>query len=350
MQKTRILAYFLVALSLVLAGCTSAPKRSVTSSRSESTTPQPMPSTASNEEPASQQAQTKGKGGGYYLDDGPGDNPPANFDAIPDATPQKEALNKFANKPYMVMGRTYTPFVKLEPYKVIGIASWYGKRFHGQKTAAGENYDMYGMTAAHPTLPIPSYVRVTHLKSGKSVIVRVNDRGPFRRDRLIDLSFTAAYKLGIIQTGSSLVQVESILPGGKIPTYIAKTKTDTNTDAKPLDEPAPTSDAVTQTVTSSDEAVAKPMEPEKPKPTPEKSSNEGLVYLQLGAFKIKENAEAYLTSLRKELTSLAQTMQLFTSGGLTRISLGPYASREEAKQASAAIARKINITPLISIR
>ena len=127
------------------------------------------------------------KGGGYYLDDGPGDNPPANLDAIPDAEPKAEPLHKAANRPYSVLGQSYTPDTRLKPYKETGVASWYGRRYHGQKTSTGEIYDMYGMTAAHPTLPIPSYVRVTNLKNGKSVVVRVNDRGPFHSDRLIDL-------------------------------------------------------------------------------------------------------------------------------------------------------------------
>ncbi len=102
---------------------------------------------------------------------------------------------------------------RVVPYKARGRASWYGKRYHGQPTASGEPYDMYAMTAAHPTLPIPSYARVTNLRNGKAVIVRINDRGPFRGDRLIDLSYTAAYQLGIVGSGSDLVEVESIVPG-----------------------------------------------------------------------------------------------------------------------------------------
>jgi rare lipoprotein A len=99
------------------------------------------------------------------------------------------------------------------PYRAVGIASWYGRRYHGQKTASGEIYDMFAMTAAHPILPIPSYARVTAARSGRSVVVRINDRGPFVNDRLIDLSYVAAHRLGLIETGTGEVQVEVILPG-----------------------------------------------------------------------------------------------------------------------------------------
>ncbi|MEE9580151.1 MAG: septal ring lytic transglycosylase RlpA family protein, partial [Nitrosomonadaceae bacterium] len=116
------------------------------------------------------------KGGGYYLDDGPGDNPPPNLASIPNAIPRIEPLRKSNMRPYVVLGKTYTPMTALGPYKKRGIASWYGRRYHGKKTASGEIYDMYGMTAAHTTLPLPSYAQVTNIKNKKSVIVRINDR------------------------------------------------------------------------------------------------------------------------------------------------------------------------------
>jgi rare lipoprotein A len=111
------------------------------------------------------------------------------------------------------MGKSYRPLTSVQPFKQRGLASWYGKRFHGQKTSSGEPYDMYKMTAAHPTLPIPSYVRVTRVSNGKSVIVRVNDRGPFHSNRIIDLSYVAAYKLGYLQSGQAEVSIEAIVPG-----------------------------------------------------------------------------------------------------------------------------------------
>ena len=152
--------------------------------------------------------------GGYYLDDGPGANPPANFESIPDAVPRSEPVNRGTARPYVVMGKSYTPMTSLGPYKARGIATWYGRRYHGRQTASGEIYDMYAMTAAHTTLPIPSYARVTNLKDGRSVVVRINDRGPFVDGRIIDLSYTAAHRIGVIAGGNALVEVESILPDG----------------------------------------------------------------------------------------------------------------------------------------
>jgi rare lipoprotein A len=153
------------------------------------------------------------KKGGYYKDDGPGANPPGNLASIADATPRVEPLNKFANRPYEVFGKKYVPLASVQPFKQRGVASWYGKRFHGQKTSSGETYDMYAMTAAHPTLPIPSYARVTSVKTGRQVVVRINDRGPFHGGRIIDLSYAAAYRLGLIGEGSGEVEIQSIVPG-----------------------------------------------------------------------------------------------------------------------------------------
>jgi len=145
-------------------------------------------------------------------DDGPGGPLPGNPDRIADARPRSEPLNPGANSPYSVLGRKYVPYQSLTPYRQRGIASWYGRKFHGKRTSSGERYDMYAMTAAHTILPIPSYARVTNLSNGRSVVVRVNDRGPFHSDRIIDLSYAAAYKLGYVNAGSTHVEVEAILP------------------------------------------------------------------------------------------------------------------------------------------
>ena len=150
--------------------------------------------------------------GGYYKDDGPPARAPANLDAIADAQPRLEPLHRYANRPYTVFGKDYRPLTSLQPFRQRGRASWYGKRFHGNKTSSGEVYDMYKMTAAHPTLPIPSYARVTNLANGRSVVVRINDRGPFHAGRIIDLSYAAAYRLGYIAAGSAQVEVEAIIP------------------------------------------------------------------------------------------------------------------------------------------
>ena len=154
----------------------------------------------------------KGGGGGYYKDDGPADYIPVDLDKVPDAVPRIEPLNRAAQRPYTVMGQHFVPFTDFRPYRERGTASWYGKKFHGKTTSSGEPYDMFAMTAAHPTLPLPSYARVTNLNNGRSVIVRVNDRGPFLHSRIMDLSSVAAYRLGYVNSGSAPVEVEAILP------------------------------------------------------------------------------------------------------------------------------------------
>jgi len=150
--------------------------------------------------------------GAYYLDDGPQKNVPKNLDEIPDAVPKDEPLYERASRPYEALGETYNPMKELKPFKEKGYASWYGKKYHGNKTSLGEIYDMYQMTGAHKTLPLPCYVKVTNLKNKRSVIIRVNDRGPFLRERIIDLSYAAAHKLDIIEKGSELVEIEVINP------------------------------------------------------------------------------------------------------------------------------------------
>jgi rare lipoprotein A len=146
-------------------------------------------------------------------DGAPTGSPPVNLDRVGDAKPRVEPLHPGANNPYTVLGRKYVPYQSLRPYRQRGIASWYGRKFHGRPTSSGERYDMYAMTAAHTVLPIPSYARVTHLGNGRSVIVRINDRGPFHSDRIIDLSYAAAHRLGVVNAGSARVEVEIILPG-----------------------------------------------------------------------------------------------------------------------------------------
>lgn len=150
--------------------------------------------------------------GGYGYGDGP---PPRDVDVsnIPDAVPKVEPITAAGNKsPYTVLGKTYTVMPSSLGFRQQGTASWYGNKFHGRNTSNGEPYSMYEMTAAHKTLPIPSYVRVTNLENGRSVIVRVNDRGPFHGDRIIDLSYVAAKKLGYSDYGTAKVMVEAIDP------------------------------------------------------------------------------------------------------------------------------------------
>lgn len=303
---------FVAAATLLLSGCSSV------APRTERTASAPV-------------ASKPARGGGYYLDDGPGDNPPANLEAIPDAEPRAEPLHRFANRPYTVLGQTFTPATRLGPYKVRGIASWYGRRYHGQKTATGDTYDMYAMTAAHPTLPIPSYARVTNTSNGKSVIVRVNDRGPFHSSRLIDLSYTAAWKLGVLNGGTNQVEVESIDPAND---QLAAAQPQAQTiQATPLAAPAaPAAEKIA--------AV--------PETTPPVSGSDGSVFLQLGAFSSRDNAENFSTRMKLSLGAMVEKLHISGSGGMFRVRLGPYASRSEAGQAASQISQAANISPVIA--
>ena len=138
---------------------------------------------------------------------------PVNISSIPDAVPRVEPRSRYGNPDsYVVLGRRYYVMNKSEGYVERGIASWYGEKFHGKRTSSGETYNMYAMTAAHKSLPLPTYVEVINLENGKSVVVRVNDRGPFHENRIIDLSYAAANKLGIIGRGTGLVEVRAINP------------------------------------------------------------------------------------------------------------------------------------------
>lgn len=208
----------LLLITLVLAACsTTHPPAPVVADGAAVVRSAPRPGNAAvpgaaNAPPAPVLPAAGSGRGGYYQDDGPGDAPPADLQATPDAEPQVEPYSARGNRPYVVFGKTYTPITDDTPFRQRGIGSWYGKKFHGQKTSSGERYDMYKMTAAHPTLPIPSYARVTNLRTGKQVIVRVNDRGPFHSSRIIDLSYTAALKLGYLSSGSSELEVERLLP------------------------------------------------------------------------------------------------------------------------------------------
>ena len=144
--------------------------------------------------------------------------PPRDLDSIPDAVPRAEPRSRYGNpENYVVFGQTYRVQKSARGHVERGLASWYGPGFHAERTSSGEPYDMYAMTAAHKTLPIPAYVRVTHLENGRSVVVKVNDRGPFVGDRIIDLSYTSAHKLGMIRSGTAPVEIRVLEPGEETP-------------------------------------------------------------------------------------------------------------------------------------
>jgi rare lipoprotein A len=205
----------LLTLLLALAGCGTVPTTDDSTISRKPRTSGPVikaPSTTRPESGLPVLPPANSGRGGYYQDDGPGDAPPPNLADVPDADVRNDPLLPRSNRPYVVFGKTYTPITDNKPYSQLGVGSWYGKKFHGQRTSSGEIYDMYKMTAAHPTLPIPSYARLTNLVSGAVVIVRINDRGPFHPNRAIDVSYTAALKLGLLGKGSHELQIERILP------------------------------------------------------------------------------------------------------------------------------------------
>jgi rare lipoprotein A len=265
------------------------------------------------------------QGGGYLVGDGPGADADApDLDAIPDAVVKPEPFHRYANRQYSALGKTYTPLQTTGHYKERGMASWYGKKFHGQRTSIGEIYNMYAMTAAHPTLPIPSYARVTNLANGKSVVVRVNDRGPFLHDRIIDLSYVAAYKLGFVNSGSAEVEVESLSADGTAPVIAGVAPTDVQ--VAPLN-PAPAAPVI---------------------PVENAGAHTGEVFLQLGAFKSPQGAESFLARMRSELVDTSRTLSLYKKGGLTRVHFGPYANANEARAAASRLASSLGFKPFVS--
>lgn len=289
------------------------------------------------------------KGGGYYKDDGPDANPPSNLDQVPDAVPRIEPYASGANRPYVVFGQRYVPDTSGQPYKKRGIASWYGKKFHGNSTSIGESYDMYAMTAAHTTLPIPSYARVTSLVNGKTVVVRVNDRGPFHSDRIMDLSYVAAYKLGIIGPGSGQVVVEAI-PQDEIRRLASQ-----GAPAAPAPEPAsaigstpvlaPAAAAPVALLADPPTAPAPGSAPVRQAP----AGGGGNVYLQVGAFSQPANAQSLVSRINTQLGAEgAPPASVEQANNLYRVRIGPYPDRQSALNAVPVVSDRIGILPSIA--
>jgi rare lipoprotein A len=213
--------------------------------------------------------------------------PPAakDLDAIPDAVPRAEVRTLRGNPPfYEVLGQRYTVMASAAGYKERGVASWYGPNFHAKSTSLGDPYDMYAMSAAHKTLPLPAYVRVTNLSNNRSVVLRVNDRGPFVSNRIIDLSYTAAYKLDMLRAGTAFVEVEAIESGslGSLAASVA--------------QPAPP-------------ALAKQQR----------------LYVQAGAFAVEDNAKRLAERLRSAGIGDVITRAPASNSRLWRVRIGPVA-------------------------
>ncbi|AXT44874.1 MULTISPECIES: septal ring lytic transglycosylase RlpA family protein [Chromobacterium] len=270
---------WLVFVSLVLVACSTVKTASATNQSASSSTGN---------------KKTVAKNGAYFQNDGPADHIPVNLNLVPDAVPQEEPLIRSANLPYTALGMSFRPDTREKPYQATGRASWYGKQFHGRKTSSGEKYDMFAMTAAHPTLPIPSYARVTNLNNGKSVVVRVNDRGPFHKNRLMDLSYAAAYRLGFVKQGSAKIAIERVWPdaGGE---NVASTR--------------PVSTA------------------RRAEDTPK--------YLQLGSFSKLANAEAMVQKMLGEMDDKYESkLGIVNQEGIYKVRLGPFRSSDAVRNAA----------------
>jgi rare lipoprotein A len=272
---------------------------------------------------------------------------------VPDAEPRVEALRSGGpNKPYTVLGESYTPVTGDRALREKGLASWYGRKFHGRPTASGEPYDMYAMTAAHATLPIPSYARVTSLANGRSVIVRVNDRGPFHSGRLIDLSYAAANKLGYAGVGSAQVEVEAIMPD-EMPILAARRRQGLPPVTAAAPRPAeqqPIAEA--KPVAPLSVAAATPLAPEPAKSTQSipVDAEAGGVYLQLGAFSGRDNAENFRVRVYQQLAWLSDAIQIYTRDGMFRLHLGPYRDRDEAGGMAERIREALQFKPIVVVR
>ena len=322
-----------LAVAVLLAGCAGAPKVSERQHRGGATT-----------------ATWDGR-------DGPPPDPPADIAERPDAEPRLEAIRSGgANKPYQVFGRDYAPFTADVPFVERGLASWYGRKFHGRPTAIGETYDMYAMTAAHPTLPLPSYARIRNPANGREVIVRVNDRGPFHSGRIVDLSYAAAARLGLLR-GVAPVELERITQadiragtwrrGGDAPTQVASAAA-----AAPATLPA----AATSLVPAGEQGVAlawvgassSELAPSDAMATSEAKADNGAgFWVQLGAFRERGGAEGLRRRIAGEAEALLPGLATFADAVFHRVQAGPYASRDRAQEAAQRVREVLGLAAVV---
>ncbi|OUM03763.1 septal ring lytic transglycosylase RlpA family protein [Variovorax sp. JS1663] len=349
--QTRGLALVAGAVLLLLAGCASGPR----------------------------------SGGSGIGRDGPDANPPSGLGQVPDAEPRVEPIRSSGgtSKAYVVLGRSYVPITDDRPWRETGLASWYGRKFHAQSTASGEPYDMYAMTAAHKTLPLPSYVRVRNPANGREVIVRVNDRGPFHDDRIIDLSYTAAYRLDLLR-GVAPVEIERITNADiragtwrRGDTALAQAAVSPLAPAAPAapaqtlaagSPPATDSVAVPAALTSPVVAVPRtevrdlgtlaPLGPEAAPPAasppapPDTGPQQPAAaaagfWVQLGAFSQREGVERFQQQVARGLPALAGALNVFAERGTYRLQAGPYASRDVARDMAEQVRSGLQIAPMI---
>lgn len=337
-RKSPTFIAFLV-LAWLLAGCADTPL----GGPGHLPAPHARPITHAPVNPALPALPKAGSGrGGYYQDDGPGENVPPNLNDVPDAVVRAEPYARYANRPYVVFGKTYTPMLNELPFVQRGLGSWYGKKFHGQKTSSGEIYDMYKMTAAHPTLPIPSYARVTNVASGKTVVVRVNDRGPFHASRVIDLSYTAAVKLGLLQSGSQQVVVERLLPDGAAERLATMRRNAPEPEDPPGGALAARAEINELIVENRAEIKAVKALPD----APEGGAGAAGFYVQMGAFiRAGKASEVRARVAGKGWTAAA--LDVVKSGVLHKVLGGPFATRDLALEAARGVPPVLGLKPIV---
>lgn len=268
--------------------------------------------------------------------DGGPTRPPIDVMSIPDAVPKVEPRSRYGNpRNYVVLGRRYHVLPTSDGYVERGVASWYGEKFHGRRTSSGDAYDMYGMTAAHKTLPLPTYARVTNLRNGRSIVVKINDRGPFVHNRLIDLTYTGAAKLGLLGAGTGLVEMRALDPRRADPgPTLIEVKRETPARTRPTQVASAAS--ATRLL---DKLIAPAQADELPATAPTTAASPTL-YLQIGAFVNRANAE----QLRKKL-SAARFPDIHISEAVGnqrpvyRVRIGPLASVAEADRMAGELVR-----------
>jgi rare lipoprotein A len=283
--------------------------------------------------------------------DGPEANPPPDLHLVPDAEPRIEPIRSGGpNKPYEVLGQSYAPVLGDPTVVERGLASWYGRKFHGRSTASGETYNMYAMTAAHKTMPIPSYARVRNPANGREVLVRINDRGPFHSDRIVDLSYTAALKLGILG-GVTTVELERITyeairtgswrrPTGDTALAAAPQPIEGGA-ADPIGDIARRAAAEPPPAAAGDQAGAAPAVIAAPTP-----GGRGF-WLQLGAFRQRAAATDLQQQLQRQADWLAPLMAIFNERSMHRLQAGPYSSRDDANAAAARLRDLLQLSPVV---
>jgi len=358
-------APLLVVMVAMLAGCGSTPPRPATApGAAPATDPAPRPARAPRQPPPAETGT-----------DGPEASPPPDLHLVPDAEPRVEPLRPGGpNKPYEVLGQAYAPLQGDAPLVERGLASWYGRKFHGRSTANGETYNMYAMSAAHKTMPLPSYARVRNPANGREVVLRVNDRGPFHPGRVIDLSYTAALKLGVLG-GVAPVEVERITheairsgawrpaaPAPEATALLPSLRADPAPGHRPASPPAspragalddPIGDLLQRTAAAAQAAEARatvsgaPLPPETAAPAQAAAKAAPGFWLQLGAFARSEGALGFQQRVATEAPWLAPLLAVFSERTLHRLQAGPYASRAEAQAAAQRLRDGLQLVPAI---